>query len=154
MPVGASFKQVCPALVTTLRVNQSIFCRAVMLPDCTMIQLSNKEYQLTGKIKIRQARMSGFTLLELLVVMVIIGLLAAYVGPKYFRRSASLKSRPRWRRWMHWARRWISTVWMPPLPSSEMGLAALFTRPSNEPKWVVHTCKRMCLWIHGETLCV
>ena len=27
---------------------------------------------------------AGFTLLELLVVMVIVGLLAGYVGPKYF----------------------------------------------------------------------
>jgi general secretion pathway protein G len=32
----------------------------------------------------RGVRTAGFTLLELLVVIVIIGLLAAYVGPKYF----------------------------------------------------------------------
>ncbi|MET3109284.1 general secretion pathway protein G [Oxalobacteraceae bacterium GrIS 1.18] len=33
---------------------------------------------------ISQKKGRGFTLLELLVVMVIIGLLASYVGPKYF----------------------------------------------------------------------
>jgi len=34
--------------------------------------------------KFRGQQGAGFTLLELLVVIVIIGLLAAYVGPKYF----------------------------------------------------------------------
>ena len=36
------------------------------------------------KPRTARAHSKGFTLLELLVVIVIIGLLAAYVGPKYF----------------------------------------------------------------------
>src|SRR5690349_24810438 len=38
----------------------------------------------TRKALSSRTRAGGFTLLELLVVIVIIGLLAAYVGPKYF----------------------------------------------------------------------
>lgn len=37
-----------------------------------------------SKVAIIRKRSSGFTLLELLVVMTIIGLLAGYVGPKFF----------------------------------------------------------------------
>lgn len=42
---------------------------------------------------------SGFTLLELLVAIVIIGLLAAYVGPRYFSQlGKSERYRlPQWR---------------------------------------------------------
>jgi prepilin-type N-terminal cleavage/methylation domain-containing protein len=41
----------------------------------------NEHYLTAGS---RRPRGAGFTLLELLVVIAIIGLLSAYVGPKYF----------------------------------------------------------------------
>lgn len=43
-------------------------------------QISGEKQFFLGRVPLQ----SGFTLLELLVVMVIIGLLAGYVGPKYF----------------------------------------------------------------------
>jgi general secretion pathway protein G len=107
-----------------------------MVLNCSMNKRSNKEYQLTGNIKFRQVRMSGFTLLELLVVMVIIGLLAAYVGPKYFSQIGKSEIKT--------AQAQIDALGKAldqyrldagHYPNSEAGLAALFTRPSNEPKW-------------------
>lgn len=78
----------------------------------------------------------GFTLLELLVVMVIIGLLVSYVGPKYFAQvgksevkvahaqiDALEKALDQYR---------LDTGHY---PGTAQGLSALMTKPSNEPKW-------------------
>src|SRR5512139_3257628 len=78
----------------------------------------------------------GFTLLELLVVMVIIGLLAGYVGPKYFSQIGKSEIKV--------ARAQIDALEKAldqyrldtgHYPAMEQGLAALVTRPGNEPKW-------------------
>ena len=78
----------------------------------------------------------GFTLLELLVVMVIIGLLVSYVGPRYFSQvgkseikttkaqiDALEKALDQYR---------LDTGHY---PTTEQGLAALFTQPGNETSW-------------------
>lgn len=78
----------------------------------------------------------GFTLLELLVVMVIIGLLAGYVGPKYFSQIGKSEVKA--------ARAQIDALGKAleqyrldtgKYPSGEEGLAALVTRPASEAKW-------------------
>lgn len=78
----------------------------------------------------------GFTLLELLVVMVIIGLLVGYVGPRYFSQVGKSEVKA--------ARAQIDALEKAldqyridtgRYPSQEAGLSALFTRPSNEAKW-------------------
>ncbi|AME28677.1 type II secretion system major pseudopilin GspG [Burkholderia sp. PAMC 26561] len=82
------------------------------------------------------ARQRGFTLLELLVVIVIIGLLASYVGPKYFAQVGKSKATV--------ARSQIDAfskaldayrIDVGALPTQEDGLAALITRPSAAPSW-------------------
>lgn len=78
----------------------------------------------------------GFTLLELLVVMVIIGLLAGYVGPRYFSQIGKSEVKA--------ARAQIDAlekaldqyrIDVGRYPSTEQGLAALNVAPTGESRW-------------------
>ena len=88
-----------------------------------------KSTSITGNLR-------GFTLLELLVVIVIIGLLAAYVGPKYFAQLGASE--------ITVAKAQIGAfdkaldtyrLDVGRYPSSEEGLAALITKPGSVLKW-------------------
>lgn len=78
----------------------------------------------------------GFTLLELLVVMMIIGLLAGYVGPKYFSQIGKSEVKA--------ARAQLDALGKAldqfrldtgHYPTTEQGLVTLVQRPADEPKW-------------------
>lgn len=78
----------------------------------------------------------GFTLLELLVVIVIIGLLAAYVGPKYFAQlgksevTATKSQIEAFEKALDTFRLDVGRY-----PTTEEGLASLVTYPGSNPKW-------------------
>ena len=78
----------------------------------------------------------GFTLLELLVVIVIIGLLAGYVAPRYFGQIGKSE--------VQVARSQIDALEKAldqyrldtrHYPSAEQGLEALVAKPTNEANW-------------------
>lgn len=82
------------------------------------------------------ARGQGFTLLELLVVVVIIGLLAGFVAPRYFSQVGKSE--------IAVARAQIDALEKAVqqyrldtgrFPTTEQGLEALVKRPPDEPKW-------------------
>jgi general secretion pathway protein G len=81
-------------------------------------------------------RAVGFTLLELLVVVAIIGLLAGYVGPRYFGQIGKAEVKT--------ARAQIDALEkaldayrldVGRYPSNEQGLDALVTQPAGSTRW-------------------
>ena len=81
-------------------------------------------------------RNAGFTLLELLVVMVIIGLLVGYVGPKYFAQLGKSEVKAAKQQIAGLGKALdiyrLDTGHYPP---QDAGLQALVTAPANETKW-------------------
>ena len=79
---------------------------------------------------------TGFTLLELLVVMVIIGLLAGYVGPKYFGQIGKSETKVA-RAQLDSLEKALDQYRLDTghYPAPESGLAGLIQKPPNEAKW-------------------
>lgn len=78
----------------------------------------------------------GFTLLELLVVVAIIGLLVAYVGPRYAAQIGKSEITAA-RAQMEALAKALDTYRLDTghYPSAVQGLAALRERPAGEAKW-------------------
>jgi general secretion pathway protein G len=79
---------------------------------------------------------SGFTLLELLVVMVIVGLLASYVAPRFFDQIGKSEVKAA-RAQLDALDKALAAYRIDTghFPGGDLGLKALVERPSSEPKW-------------------
>jgi general secretion pathway protein G len=86
--------------------------------------------------RLNRSSEEGFTLLELLVVIVIIGLLAGYVGPKYFSQLGKSEVTAA-RAQIEAFEKALDTFRLDVgrYPLAEEGLSALLAQPSAATKW-------------------
>ncbi len=84
----------------------------------------------------RHANARGFTLLELLVVMVIIGLLASYVAPRFFEQVDKSAVKTVMAQLDAFDKA-IGTYRLDTghVPTTQQGLKALVEKPADEPRW-------------------
>lgn len=99
-------------------------------------KLAGRALTLDCRWRTRARPASGFTLLELLVVMVLIGMLAGFVAPRYFAQVGKSQVKV--------ARAQLDAfdkaldqfrLDVGHYPTSEEGLQALVVKPSSEPNW-------------------
>lgn len=78
----------------------------------------------------------GFTLLELLVVLVVLGLLVSIVGPKYFSQLGKSEAKAASAQIASLAKALdLYRLDVGSYPPGTTGLAALNANPASEPKW-------------------
>lgn len=83
-----------------------------------------------------RTRLRGFTLLELLVVLVVLGLLVSIVGPKYFSQLGKSEAKAAQAQIASLAKALdLYRLELGHYPSTEQGLTALHVSPANETKW-------------------
>ena len=87
-------------------------------------------------ISVHQRQHHGFTLLELLVVLVVLGLLVSIVGPKYFNQLGKSEAKAAAAQISSLAKALdMYRLDVGNYPPSEPGLQSLMTNPGAEPKW-------------------
>jgi general secretion pathway protein G len=87
-------------------------------------------------VKKKKKKEMGFSLIELLIVMVIMGLLAALVGPRMFGKVGKSKQNAAGSQMALFETALdVYRLDVGKYPSTEQGLQALRTKPSDEEKW-------------------